>query len=266
MITTLARPVHGVQLVERTSPAGIVDLPPIDYHRIEIHVSTATPTTCRDTGFQCVRRRGDVDIVPAGTRCGYEARTRSTTLELRIGRDFLARVAHECGRPHARLETRHLVEDPRVRRLAAAAIVEPDHAANEPLFLDGLGVALAVQLLGHADEQPARRQGLTDAQLDRVIEYIDAHLDRPLSLSELADVAGVSSAHLRRWFAARMDQPLHRYVVHRRIARARDLLVRGELPASEIALATGFAHQSHMARWLRRVHGITPRALQRRQG
>jgi AraC family transcriptional regulator len=264
MLTTLAPPVHRVHLVERTSPAGIVDLPPIDDHRIEIHVSTATATTCRDTGFHCVRRRGDVDIVPAGTRGGYVARTRSTTLELRLGRDFVARIAHESGRPHARLETRHLVEDPRVRRLAAAAIVEPDRAGHEPLFLDGIGIGLAVQLLGRTDEQPARGHGLTHAQLDRVIEYIDAHLDRPLTLGELADVAGVSSAHLRRWFAARMDQPLHRYVVHRRVARARDLLIRGEWAASEIALATGFAHQSHMARWLLRVHGVTPRALRRR--
>jgi AraC family transcriptional regulator len=59
---------------------------------------------------------------------------------------------------------------------------------------------------------------------------------------------------------------VHRYVVRRRVERARTLLLQGELKASEVALASGFAHQSHMARWMRRELGLTPSELLGRIG
>jgi AraC-like DNA-binding protein len=50
-----------------------------------------------------------------------------------------------------------------------------------------------------------------------------------------------------------------------RIERARLLLDEGGLSAAEVALAAGFSHQSHMARWMRRELGETPRTLLRKQ-
>jgi AraC family transcriptional regulator len=41
--------------------------------------------------------------------------------------------------------------------------------------------------------------------------------------------------------------------MRRRVARARELLAEGKTSRADLALATGFAHQSHMARWLGRV-------------
>jgi len=249
-----------VRLIERAHAAGVVELPPSDEHRIAIHLSTATPTTCLDSGFRCVRRRGDVDIIPAGTRGGYTAHAASRAVELRLDRALVAglaaRLADESGQATAPLTTRHLVEDPRIRGLAAAAIAE---AGAPPLFLEGLGIALVAQLLVPA--VPPR--AVAELHIDRVIDFIEAHLDRALTLDQLATVAGTSSAQLRRAFAVRMERPIHRYIVERRVARARELLLRGGRTASDIALATGFAHQSHMARWLRRILGVTPRALQR---
>jgi AraC family transcriptional regulator len=52
-------------------------------------------------------------------------------------------------------------------------------------------------------------------------------------------------------------------VVQRRVERARELLLRGELPISQVALEVGFAHQSHLARWMRRILGVTPTAIVR---
>jgi AraC family transcriptional regulator len=54
---------------------------------------------------------------------------------------------------------------------------------------------------------------------------------------------------------------VHEYVMRRRVERARALLVAAAMPAGQVALAAGFAHQSHMARWMRRVLGVTPRAM-----
>jgi AraC family transcriptional regulator len=57
--------------------------------------------------------------------------------------------------------------------------------------------------------------------------------------------------------------PVHQYVVQRRVERARTLLLQGRLSASQVALETGFAHQSHMAHWMNRLLGVTPRELAR---
>ncbi len=108
-------------------------------------------------------------------------------------------------------------------------------------------------------------RGLTSAQLQRVFDYVEAHLEKPLALAELARIAGASSAYLRHWFKAKTGMTVHRYVVRRRVEKARMLLLQDELKPSEVALAAGFAHQSHMARWMRRELGKTPSELLRKQ-
>jgi AraC family transcriptional regulator len=49
--------------------------------------------------------------------------------------------------------------------------------------------------------------------------------------------------------------------VQRRVERAKTLLSESNLPISQIALETGFAHQSHLAHHMRRVLGISPKAV-----
>jgi AraC-like DNA-binding protein len=48
-----------------------------------------------------------------------------------------------------------------------------------------------------------------------------------------------------------------------RVERAKVLLLRGQMPAIQVALKAGFAHQSHMARWIRRALGVTPTSVVR---
>jgi AraC family transcriptional regulator len=57
--------------------------------------------------------------------------------------------------------------------------------------------------------------------------------------------------------------PVHQYVVQRRVERAKTLMLQDELSMAEIAQTVGFAHQSHMARHMRRVLGVPPRAMKR---
>jgi AraC family transcriptional regulator len=57
--------------------------------------------------------------------------------------------------------------------------------------------------------------------------------------------------------------PVHQYVIQRRVERAKTLLMQKGLSMAEIALAAGFAHQSHMARHMRRVLGLPPQAMKR---
>ena len=73
----------------------------------------------------------------------------------------------------------------------------------------------------------------------------------------------VSASHLRALFKRTVGTPVHEYVIQRRVERARALLLRGDLPASQVALDAGFSHQSHMARCMRRVLGVTPATIAR---
>ncbi len=223
---------------------------------------------CREAGQRYLRRHSDIDIVPSGEAGGYGAETACDILELRIPPGLLERVAEEAGRPAARsgLRPRHIVRDDRIAHLAWA--LESEQRATTPagrLFVDSVGVAIATQLLGLTKRIAGAPRGLTSAQLQRVFDYVEAHLEKPLTLAGLARIAGASSAHLRHWFKAQTGTTVHRYVVRRRVERARVLLLQGELKASEVALEAGFAHQSHMALWMRRELGQSPRELQRKQ-
>ena len=91
-----------------------------------------------------------------------------------------------------------------------------------------------------------------------MIEYVDAHLDQDLTLAELAAVAEFSPSHFKALFKQAVGVPVHRFVLERRIERARLRLLDGRHSITEIALETGFAHASHMARWMRRLLGSSP--------
>ena len=60
-----------------------------------------------------------------------------------------------------------------------------------------------------------------------------------------------------------MGLPPHQFVIQRRVRRAADMLAQGSTALSEVAQLSGFADQSHMARCMRRILGITPSVLAR---
>jgi AraC family transcriptional regulator len=98
-----------------------------------------------------------------------------------------------------------------------------------------------------------------------VIEYIEAYLDKDLTLAELATVAGYSLSYFKPMFKQAVGIPVHRFVLERRIERARTRLLEGEKSVTEIALETGFAHPSHMARGMRRAIGLSPSQIAKSQ-
>lgn len=77
----------------------------------------------------------------------------------------------------------------------------------------------------------------------------------------LASVAGFSLSHFKPLFKQAVGMPVHRFVLERRVERARSLLLQGGRTISEIALEAGFAHPSHMARCMRRLLGVGPRQV-----
>jgi AraC family transcriptional regulator len=136
------------------------------------------------------------------------------------------------------------------------------------LFADSLGSALAIRLLTLQSPPKSsafeRSRALPAWRLRRVIEYIEAHLGEDLTLVELAHVAGFSVSHFKPLFKQATGVPVHRFVLERRVERARLRLMEGKHSRTDIALEAGFTHPSHMARCMRRVLGLSPSQIEGR--
>ena len=102
------------------------------------------------------------------------------------------------------------------------------------------------------------RGGLPPRALRRVREYIESHLEENIALETLADIAGFSTFHFARAFKQSEGVTPHGYLVERRVERAQKLLTGANLSLSEIALASGFSDQSHLARHFRQRVGVSP--------
>jgi AraC-like DNA-binding protein len=102
------------------------------------------------------------------------------------------------------------------------------------------------------------RGGVSPRALQRVREFIEEHLDDNISIQTLAKVAGLSKYYFARAFKQSQGITPHDYVVRCRVRRVQELLASTDLPLSEIAVAVGFADQSHCARRFREHVGMTP--------
>ncbi|CAO4157523.1 helix-turn-helix domain-containing protein [Methylorubrum extorquens] len=102
------------------------------------------------------------------------------------------------------------------------------------------------------------RGGLSPTTRRRIAALIEAHLDEPLTLDRLAAEARLSTFHFAKMFRVSFGMPPHRYLGARRIERAKQLL-RGEPDGlAEVALACGYASQSHFTRVFKTATQMTP--------
>jgi AraC family transcriptional regulator len=257
-----ARQWGGFGVREARAGAGRHDGVVMAEHRIAFYLCPPTRTDCGVDGTRQSRLsgQGDFDFVPAGCDGFWEDSAPVELVSVRLAPELVDEVAEGLGAPSpVSLAPKLGARDPFVAHLVAA--LQAELAAPAPaarLAADALATALATRLLQDYALRPlAGRQTLAKPKLRRLIDHIEANLETDLALGELAAVAGVSVPHLTVLFRRTMGQSLHRYVVERRVSRARARLLAGE-PIAQAALAAGFAHQSHMARWMKRLLGATP--------
>lgn len=254
----------GLKVDRHTNAAGSVALSAGPDHLLKMHAGPPVRGSCGHHRF--VYTRGDLDLWPAGMSDVWNEEDATTAVLVRLPPALLRHAAEDSGRDPDRVSLAfgHQLRDPAVEHIAWALDAERDAGfPSGALYTESLGLALAAHLLGRY--QPARRveRGLSKRQERRVLEYIDAHLDRDLSLETLAATAELGTTHFKTLFRRSLGLPVHQYVIRRRVERAKVLLEDGTLSLAQVALDAGFAHQSHMARAMRRLLGITPAALRR---
>jgi AraC family transcriptional regulator len=214
---------------------------------------------------------GDIDIIPALTSSRWEIHDQNdTALILSIPPSLVDTVAEERGFDSRRVEIRNRfqIRDAQLENICWALKAEME--SNYPsgrLYTDSLAVSVASRLISTyssiAQRQTAQSGGLGGRRLKQTLAFIEDHLSEELSLSRIASIAGISASHFKTLFRESAGVPVHQYVIQRRIERAKDMLMQGKLSIAEIALATGFSHQSHLARHMRRSVGLSPRAMRR---
>ncbi|TDV57752.1 AraC family transcriptional regulator [Actinophytocola oryzae] len=157
--------------------------------------------------------------------------------------------------------TRPIVADPEAAAVigqAHLAAESADRLASETL----LTTALSLLWQGYGGGRRVVEPSGGTREVAAVRDLLQARLVDPPSLGELAATVGTSRFALLRAFRARYGLPPHAYLNQLRVRRARVLLDDG-VPAAEVAVAVGFADQSHLSRHFRRLVGLTPGRYQR---
>lgn len=119
------------------------------------------------------------------------------------------------------------------------------------------------QLLDHPIEKSDPDRGvipLSVATIDRISAILDANIDRHVSVSEMAEVAGISRHHFSRRFKAATGHSPLQFFIGRKLDYAASLLEQHEaIDVTTVAQDVGFANSSYFTRAFRQHFGLSPR-------
>jgi AraC family transcriptional regulator len=141
-----------------------------------------------------------------------------------------------------------------------------DNSRANTLYVEQLSWTLAAHLVRNHCRKASSAPpigGLSQQQLRRVIDFIEAHMEKPLDLRNLSAAACLNSVYFGRQFKRTTNMSPHQFVIQRRLERAKTLLATTSQPIAEIAAGCGFCHQEHLTRLFRSRCGITPSAYRK---
>ena len=238
-------------------------------HVIAVHLAGSVTLRQRRAGHARSRAMnpGDVTITPVGPATHWQQAGHSIVVLLRLSPAYVRTVAgDECAMDPDRFaiqgvfSARDRFIDDVARRLLAGLELE---GADSHLYVDTLTCELTLHLLRHYTTttvaQQWSRAKLPPHKVRRAIEYIDENLRNRLSLSALADAVALSPGHFAHAFREATGVAPHRYVLERRVERAKEFLRQSDLPITEIADRVGCSSHSHFSVLFHRVTGLTPR-------
>jgi AraC-like DNA-binding protein len=157
--------------------------------------------------------------------------------------------------------------DHEIQAIARLLFAESWRKSVEPLYAEGLISAFLARLgsLTQSHKQKLRLSGLTPKQLRSVKEFIADNVSEKISLTDLAELVGLSRSQFGRAFKTSTGMSPHRYHLEQRLKLAKRLLTTSRQSLVEIALETGFSEQSHFNRVFRSLTGATPAVWRRSQ-
>lgn len=223
------------------------------------------------TGRQQTRlvREGHISVIPANQPHGGEWRQEADHLIVYLDPGFVSEAARDLlGEDSVELVENYTAEDPLIGSLASALRVELEsEICPQRLYVESLANVLTAHLIRNysaksgLENASGKSTGLSKSKLAAVTDYVRDNLARNITLAELAGVAFMSPYHFSRQFKRSTGLSPYQYVIHQRVQRARELLRRTDLSVTEVSMAVGFTHQSHLAHHTRRLLGVPPTSL-----
>ncbi|NTF23066.1 helix-turn-helix transcriptional regulator [Agrobacterium rubi] len=134
-----------------------------------------------------------------------------------------------------------------------------DHNSLSGMLAEAYVATIFVQMMRRQRcLQYVQKGGLAAASLNRVIQKIEDELTEGVSLSQLAQVAGLSVPHFCRAFKQSFGCPPYEFIIRRRIERAKEYLRGSDMTITDIALSCGFSSSSHFSNTFRREEAASP--------
>lgn len=152
-------------------------------------------------------------------------------------------------------------EQDRPRWAARLGDMEREQAAQADGWRDVLGALLQVTLvelarLAGPGAAGLRRQG--EALLAEVFDVIDAKYPEPLSTADVAAAVGLTPGWLTTLVRRRTGRTVLDWILERRMAAARELLLNTDMSAEAVAGRVGFSDPAYFSRRFRSYHGVSP--------
>ena len=204
-----------------------------------------------------------VSVIPARIPHKTLWQRRAALIHIYIREEFLLRLASDVLQQDSfELQPTYLVRDLLIEELARLLYLESEGGHLDAAVASAAVTTLCVRILRAytvpQGEASYATGGLGPARERRVREYIEADLERDLSIQSLADVVGLSPQHFTVLFRESTGFTPHQYVNHRRISRAQELLKGADVPLIEISMQCGFSGQSQFITTFRKLVGMTP--------
>ena len=259
---------NKLDLVYELEPAGEMPETLAPHHILIVSQGDFIASFYLDGQWHCEQyAKGDLAFLPAGSYFPRVKIDREVPLiDLFLTPDVLMNATGESAFK-TELQSQLKFQDPLIQQMALSLKTELALAGKDSkLYADSMATALGVHLLQRYGVKNSVVKkysgGLSNYQLKIVIDYIQGHLDRDLSLDLLASQINFSSHYFASLFKQSTGISPHKYITKCRLERAKILLRRQDLAISLVCQEVGFKNQSHFTRVFRQHFGISPKSYQ----
>jgi AraC family transcriptional regulator len=245
------------------------------WHSTHVGLCTTGSSVIRVSGgagnAHCIVRPGSVFIFPRG--CDHTNILISGGVHRFVVTEFdhpgLERLFPGSAKPSdGALAPQLNIDDQNIVAIMGNMLAEAEAGCpSGPIYGESLSLALASYVAARYSTKVYKTEivnhGFSRAQIQTVVDYIQAHLRDDLSLVELAGAINLSPRHFSRLFRKTFGTTPYRYVLDERVNEVKSLLATKRLSILEIVDVLGFADQSHLTNVFRKATGVTPRRYQR---
>ncbi len=122
-------------------------------------------------------------------------------------------------------------------------------------------IFLLLQYSEKHERQALPEEGTPSDKLKNVLDYIELHYAKPLSVEELAGICCFSEYHFMRFFKKHMNMTCIEYINNVRLEKAVELFEQGNTSILDVSLSVGFHNLSYFHRAFKNKYGMTPRSF-----